>query len=253
MTGHKVPDSPGKTARGRWALRFFVGLCACLALPVLLVMQMPVAPAVGIAWDLANLLGYLAMACCLLLFIYAGRPRPVPPFSGRFFANLHRDLGYITLILVATHIAILLVSEPLLLEHLKPTAPYYMLAGLLASLILLTLVISSIPRWRRRVWPDYRRFKLLHAWLAIACVALSCWHVLGSHFYVNTAVKLVLGSLAATGVFAAYAWGRYRRPVQAQGVDRIRDTAVYSHRIAYGSLLLMLIVAIVIAVLRVPQ
>ena len=241
------------TGRRRWALRFFAGLCACLALPVLLIMQMPVVPAVGVAWDLANLLGYLALACCLLLFIYAGRPRRSPPFSGRFFANLHRDIGYIALILVIAHVGILLVSEPLLLEHLKPTAPFYMLAGLMASLILLFLVISSIPHWRRRIWPNYRHFKFLHAWLAVACVALCCWHVLVSQFYLNTGIKLVVGSLAAMAVFGFYLWGRYHRQGPAQRQSRLRDTAVYSHPIAYGSLVLLLIVAVGIAVLRVPQ
>jgi hypothetical protein len=81
-------------------------------------MQIPVVPVVGVVWDFANLLGYLALGCCLLLFVYAGRPRAFPPFSGRFFANLHRDLGYSALLLVSAHVVILLVSEPLLLLHL---------------------------------------------------------------------------------------------------------------------------------------
>ena len=215
-------------------------------------MQMPIVPAVGVAWDLANLLGYLALASCLLLFVYVGRPRVFPPFSGRFFANLHRDLGYIALLLVIAHIGILLFSEPMLLEHLKPTAPFYMLAGMVASLILLLLVISSITPWRRRIWPDYRRFKFLHAWLAVACVALSCWHVLVSRFYLNTAIKLVVGSLAAMAVFGFYLWGRNRWQGSTHGRARIRDTTVYSHRIAYGSFVLLLVVAFAIAVLRVP-
>jgi len=215
-------------------------------------MQMPMVPVVGVAWDLANLLGYLTIACCILLFVYAGRPRAFPPFSGRFFANIHRDLGYAALFFAIAHVAILLISEPLLLEHLKPTAPLYMLAGLVASLILLFLVIGSIPRWRRRIWPNYHRFKFLHAWLAVVCIALSCWHILGSSFYLNTTVKLVLGSLAAVAVFSFYLWGRYGWQGSAQGGTRIRDTAVYSHWIVYGSLVLLLVAVVAIAVLRVP-
>lgn len=231
-------------------MRFFAGLCACGALPLLLVLQVPVAPAVSSVWDLANLLGYLGLACLLLLFVYAGRPREFPPFSGRFFANLHRDLGYIALLLVTAHVAILLLWEPLLLEHLKLTAPTYMLVGLLASLILLALVMSSTPLWRKRIWPDYRRFKFVHAWLAVACLVLACWHVFGSQFYINTVFKLAAGCLMVTAVFGAYLWGRYRPRGAVQRYSRLRDTNVYSHRVAYGSMLLLLVVAAAVAVVR---
>ena len=112
------------------------------------------------------------------------------------FANLHRDLGYLALLVVAARVGLLLVAEPLLLEHLKPSAPLYMLAGLLANLLLLVLVVSSITRLRRRVWPDYQRFKRLHAWLAIACVAFIGWHVADSRFYLNTELKLALAGVA---------------------------------------------------------
>lgn len=238
--------------RRRLALRFLAGLSACLALPIVLIMQMPTAPAVGVVWDLANLLGYLALACCLLLFVYAGRPRHFPPFSGRFFANLHRDLGYIALLLLTAHVGFLLVSEPLLLEHLKPAAPMYMLAGLLASVILLILVVSSIPHWRRRIWPDYHHFKFLHALLAVVCLALACWHTLESHFYLNTGIKAWIGVLVTVTVFVFYLRGRYFPQRLAQRQSRIHDTALYSRRIALASLVLLFIAAIIVAVVRVP-
>jgi hypothetical protein len=38
-------------------------------------------------------------------------------------------------------VVILLVREPLLLEHLKPTAPLHMLAGLLALILLMLLAL----------------------------------------------------------------------------------------------------------------
>ena len=59
-------------------------------------------------------------------------------------------------------------------------------------------------------------------------------------------------SLAAVAVFSFYLWGRYRWQGSAQGGTRIRDTAVYSHWIVYGSLVLLLVAVVAIAVLRVP-
>ena len=214
---------------------------------------MPMAPAVDLAWDWANTLGYLGTAICLLLFIYAGRPRTFPPFSGRFFANLHRDLGYLALALVAGHVTLLLVAEPVLLEHLKPSAPLYMLAGLVASVLLLVLVVSSLTGLRKRIWSDYRWFKMLHALLAIACVAFIGWHVAGSRFYLNTAPKLAAGGVAVIGLMGFYLWGRLGRRPGNPRASRIRDTAGFSHLASYGSVLLLVTIALVTVLLRLPE
>jgi DMSO/TMAO reductase YedYZ heme-binding membrane subunit len=148
---------------------------------------------------------------------------------------------------VSAHVVILLVSEPLLLEHLKPTAPPYMLAGLGASVLLFVLVISSITRWRRRLWPDYRRFKWQHAWLAVICLLLACWHVVASDFYLNSTVKLVVGILVVIGIFARYLWVRFMTHGRGRGSHRIRNTAAYSHPISYGALILLLIAVFLLA------
>jgi amino acid transporter len=211
------------------------------------------APAVNLPWDWANTLGYLGAAICLLLFVYAGRPRTFPPFSGRFFANLHRDLGYLALALVAGHVALLLVAEPVLLEHLKPSAPLYMLAGLVASVLLLVLVVSSLTGLRKRIWSDYRRFKMPHALLAIACVAFIGWHVAGSRFYLNTAPKLAAGGAAVIGLVGFYLWARLGRQPGIPRGSRIREMTGYSHLVSYGSVLLLAAIALVVVLLRLPE
>lgn len=237
----------------RLALRFFAGLCACLSLPLVLASQMPRAPAAGPAWDWGNALGYLGLAACLLLFIYAGRPRVFPPFHGRFFASLHRDLGYAALWLVTGHVGLLLYAEPLLLEYLKPTAPLYMLAGLAALLLLLVLVISSVTGWRKRLWPDYRRFRRLHGWLAIACVALTGWHVAGSHFYLNSPLKLGTGALAVVVVIGCYLRGRGSRHPRGRRELARRTPPAYSRLLAYGSMLLLALAALALVLPELPQ
>jgi hypothetical protein len=219
-------------------------------LPLVLVWQLPLAPFAGLAWDWANNLGYLGVAIIMLLFIYAGRPRAFPPFSGRFFANLHRDLGYLALLLVAAHVGLLLAAEPLLLEHLKPSAPLYMLAGLVATVLLLVLVVSSITALRRRIWPDYRRFRSLHAWLAIACAVLAGWHVAGSHFYLNTNFKLAVAGTVAIAVLAYYLSARRGARRRVRFVSRLRNTAACSHLLSYGATLLLVILALALVALR---
>ncbi len=214
---------------------------------------MPLAPFAGLAWDWANALGYLGLAIVLLLFIYAGRPRAFPPFGGRFFANLHRDLGYLALLLVAAHVGLLLATEPLLLEHLKPSAPLYMLAGLVATALLLVLVVPSITGLRRRIWRDYRRFKRLHAWLAIACVALIAWHVAGSRFYLNTPVKLALAGAAASALLAYYLRTRRGPRRRARYSSRQRAGAAYAPLLSYGPALLLVILTLALVALRVPE
>lgn len=226
----------------RQALAFGVVVTLCLLAPVALVSLWPVPPHIAVPWDWANGMGYMALASSLFLFIYKGRARRFPAFSGRFFANLHRDLGYITLFLLSGHVGILLLAEPLLLAHLKPTAPLHMLAGLLALVLMVLLVVSSIPVCRRSLWPDYHLFRHLHALTAVAIVALTFYHVLASGFYLNSPWKLGLVTALGTGILAYYTAYKYR-PVAASA-SRTRHSARYSHLISYGSALLALLLCL---------
>jgi len=245
-------SSPEAAARGL-TLRFFAGLCACISLPLVLVAQWPAAPAAGLAWDLGNALGYLAVATCLLLFVYRGRPRRFPPFGGRFFAGMHRHLGFVALLLTSCHVGLLLLAEPLLLEHLKPSAPAYMLAGLLASMLLLAVVITSITAIRRRIWGDYHRFRWLHGLLGVACLVLIGWHVGGSAFYLNTPAKLAVALLALIVVLGSYrresSLGRQRRPAPR----RIPGATPHAAALSYGAAALVALLAIALLALPVPE
>jgi predicted ferric reductase len=202
------------------------------------VLLVPQPAPLDLTWDLANAAGYLSLAFCLLLFVYAGRARTFPPFSGRFFANLHRDLGYCALALALAHAGLLLYREPLLLEHLKPTAPLHMLAGTLALFFMLLLVLSSLPRVRRRIWPDYHRFRHLHAVVSVCLVVLSLYHVVESGYYLNHSWKVAL--LLAVSAILLVAYALRRHGAIGGAVDRTRNSARYSHLITYGALLLAL-------------
>lgn len=221
-------------------------LCARFALLVALLLAMPLAvalvlgpPPVSYLWDVANLLGFLSLACMLLLFYYTGRPRIFPPFSGRFFANLHRDIGYLSLVFIVLHTGLLLFAEPQLVEHLKLTAPLYMLAGLAAASLCLLLVLSSVTPLRRATWADYRAFRQLHGWLSLLVLALALLHLCGSAFYLNHSVKLVVVCGITCALAAYYLIDGHRSRSLRAGRVRVRDSARFSHFVSYGAGLLM--------------
>ncbi len=220
------------------AIKFSALLLLCLLTPLLLVSLAPAPAPIYTLWDWANVMGYMVLTLSLLLFVYRGRARSFPAFSGRFFANLHRDLGYIAMLLLTGHVAVLLWVEPLLLEHLKPSAPLHMLAGLFALLFMLMLVISSVPFLRRRLWPDYHRFRSVHALFAAVILGLTIYHVVMSGFYMNSEWKLAV--LAVVGCCVAASAIRRERTVLLSGIIRIRNSAGYSHMITYCVTLLVL-------------
>lgn len=244
MNGSTGLRNPSR-ARGS-AIRFVCLLVLCLGLPLLLVSLGPRAPAVNLLWDWSNALGYVALSLGMLLFVYAGRPRSFPPFSGRFFANIHRDFGYIALALVVFHIALMLYDQPLLLEHMKPTAPVHMLAGLVSAVLMLLLVMTSITPLRRRLWSDYQRFRVFHAWLSIAALLLLLVHVVGSGYYLNSVWKMALCLLIAAVVLGQYLDTRFVHLRHDRSVKRLRDTSHYSHLVSYGSVVLVMTASLVL-------
>ncbi len=224
------------------ALKFSVLLAACMLAPIVLLALYPSPPGIYAVWDLANAMGYLALSITLLLFVYKGRARGFPAYSGRFFANLHRDLGYIVALLLLAHVGLLLLAEPLLLEHIKPTAPLHMLSGLIALIVMLLLVVSSIPALRRRLWPDYHLFRHVHAVMAVAGLGLVFYHVLVSGYYLNSLWKTGLLATVTAGIVAYYARGKY--PAVPATALRVRNSARYSHMISYGCATVALLICL---------
>lgn len=230
------------------AVKFSALLCACMLLPVLVVFLFSPAPAIYPLWDWANTMGYLVIASTTFLLIYKGRARSFPAYSGQFFANLHRDLGYITAILLAGHVSLLLYAEPLLLEHMKPTAPLHMLSGWIALILMSLLLATSIPAMRRRIWQDYHFFRRVHAMLAVAVIGLGFYHVVFSGFYLNENWKTALYFVIATGTVV---WSvAFSKPAVSSGNIRIRNSSGFSHLITYGCTTVVLVLCLVIVLVK---
>jgi hypothetical protein len=230
------------------ALHFAVLLALCILAPIASLAIFPSPPGISVIWDLANATAYLAVSICMLLFIYKGRARAFPPFSGRFFANLHRDFGYIVALLLVTHVGLMLLAEPLLVYHLKPTAPLHMLSGLIALALMLLLVVCSIPTIRRRLWSNYHLFRHMHAVIAVAALALTCHHIIVSGFYLNSPWKIFFVSVIALGVLLYYVTGNY--PLMSSTAHRLKNSGRYSHLISYGCVTVALLICTVLIVMN---
>ena len=226
--------------------RLYLRVGAGLIVPLCIIWAIAASPATEFLWDWANTLGYIAALLIILLFVYRGQMLPGVPLSGRFFVDLHRDLGYAALLLSALHVLVLLASEPLLLEHLKPTAPWYMLAGLAGTLVLTALLVLSLPALRKGFWSDYRLFRQVHLWLALALLLLLYIHVLGSRFYLNSYWKQ--GGFLLFGILVLFTFIRDRsRPKAVQfSVQRLRGNGVTARLISAGCAALAAVVALML-------
>jgi len=205
-------------------------------------------PLTGVVWDFANALGYVAVAYFLLLFVFHGKQKVYPLFKGHFFTRFHRDLGFGAFILTFLHIVILLIQEPLLLEHLKLSAPWYMLSGLLASLLMVILVLSSLVRFRSRIWKDYRRFQWTHKWGAILLVMLIGFHIVGSGYYMNSPFKVILLSAFCLGTLLHYVHEQKTKTLDIQ--IRVKSSKHTSAWISFSLMTLFSIATLIVIILQ---
>lgn len=163
----------------------------------------------GWSWDFANGLGFVAFGGLLYLTLASG---PV----GNLRA--HQVLGYALLGLATVHVFWLLLIDPVVVEYVLPGAPLYMWMGIGGLVLLIVLIAIGLPQYRLRLHKHYASFRYWHRVLAIAAIAATGYHIVGSNFYLHTSLQIVLFVVLAAIVCFA---GR-RLPV----------SAVISHRTA---------------------
>ncbi|AYF90007.1 MULTISPECIES: ferric reductase-like transmembrane domain-containing protein [unclassified Pseudomonas] len=211
------------------------------ALPYVLVFLVDAMPGLAPAWDFANAAGLFGGVILLLLFVYCGRPMSRPYFDGKFFMVLHRDLGYAVLILLALHVGLLLVDEPLVVDYLLPSASLPMLAGTLAALLLLILVPISLPAVRQRLWRHHLRFRRWHYGISSVLLVLLAVHVIGTGFYTGACWKAVLWGVITS---CALIWPLLpRSPLAPAEGHRRRNTGGLASRLCAGLLVFVLCLA----------
>jgi hypothetical protein len=129
----------------------------------------------------------------------------------------HADIAYVAVALVLVHTVGLVVLDTTNIEYLKLSAPWSMLAAIVATVLLLVVLISSWYRIALKI--RYRSWRLWHIGLSLAATGLMAFHVIDAGYYVNSPIKLsVFVTLVAGPSLMALADGAL-----ARGHARTRD------------------------------
>ena len=129
----------------------------------------------GVLWNTAHGLGYAAFIC--LLYSCFSKPAKLNIVS-------HRLLGYLTLLLTGLHVVVLLITDPITFEYLKPSAPIYMWLGSFSAIFMVCIIISSLTRFKSLFYNSSANFKKVHRIMSWLIIAGSLVHIIDSGFYI---------------------------------------------------------------------
>lgn len=194
-------------------------------------------PAAGNIWDWLGGIGLVALGFLLSLCWEAESPARQPRL------NVHRNLAVAALVLATLHGVGYLVSDPISIQYLKPTAPVHMLVGIIGFVLLLFLTLTSLTGPRRKLYAGFKSFRRWHLCLSITVVTTAVWHVLGTGYLLNSAQKTALFTVLALAVpVAAYMLRR-------QGIPTAVSTAPASPAAADRGVLLIMLIGLLLSCL----
>ena len=179
--------------RGLFWISVYLGLVLFPCL-VLLFGDMP--GGYGFWWDFSMALGFAAASMMALMFFLTSRyKRAALPFGVDIIYYFHKHISLLLFLFAAAHAVILLSTEPVVWEMLKPGhLNRYMAAGILSLVFLGFLVISSL--WRKQLQIHYDNWRIIHVFLAVAAFILALVHVEGVGYYIATPAKrLIWGTI----------------------------------------------------------
>ena len=152
----------------------------------------------GVGWELSQWAGLAGAVACIAL---AGAPMRARSSTPPTLVSLrvHTLVGWTALLGVCLHVVGLVLSDPTVVEYLKPTTPLYQLAGIEAVLVLLLLVMTGAGAMRRRLWKSHRSFQATHVVLGCVLAALIAVHVVVTARYIGGRGRRVLIVAATIG------------------------------------------------------
>ncbi len=180
----------------------------------------------GWFWDIGNALGFLAFAGLLFQMI---------PLRGRAAMDAHEWLGYGVLGLAILHGFWFLAGDGAVHVYLQPGAPFSMILGLGAVLVLAGLTVLARMPDRLLRHQSYRSFRDLHRTLALLAAGGATLHVVLTRFYLSGLVQAAL--FAGLTLAMCYARGWWERVP-------LRTTAPLAGYLALGAVAVGLFAAL---------
>jgi hypothetical protein len=150
----------------------------------------------GWVWDAANAAGFVAAALLIYLHVETGAARSRPAAHAAFYSRLHNNVALLALVFVAVHVVALLVDDATTFEYWKLSAPHYMLAGIVAIVLMTVVTATAYTKPRRALFTTPARFRRVHGIASLVLTLLVAWHIAGSAFYFDTTFKAALCVIA---------------------------------------------------------
>jgi predicted ferric reductase len=149
--------------------------------------------------EISVALGFAGLAMMSLQFVLTARFKAIKaPYGADIVYHFHRQVSLVAFVLILTHPLLLFTFSPDTLSLLNPlTAPWRARAGLVAILLMLALISTSL--WRKQLSLEYTTWRIWHGILATTAVVLAMVHVILARHYLNTPWKQVFW--IAYGVF----------------------------------------------------
>lgn len=186
----------------------------CSAILLLLLVFPPIPVIIPLVWIIAMLSGYGAAVLMGVLMLLPLR-RVVFSNWGRISVPSHERLALWCLGLSAVHAAILIISDPVMIEYLKWHQPRHMIAGNAGFVLLALLVITSLERVRVAMFGVRLRFRPIHVVASLVLVVLTAAHMLGSAIYLEGRMKFAALAMICAGLAAL----ALRRPLAPEDTD----------------------------------
>ena len=181
------------------------------SLGVLALLLCPLPASGGWLWDGGIAAGYASLVVAATLYLYPLRGAGLP-HKRLFTLSQHRRIGWIALGLGLLHTVIVLVAQPLVGHYLLPSAPLYMLLGLVALIALAVLVATGLTARTALRKPAARESTptsvTTHGVLAAALLALLGIHIVASGQLLDRPAKVVTACLLLA---IPLVWAGFRR------------------------------------------
>jgi hypothetical protein len=165
---------------------------ASLAALALLLCPLPASG--GWLWDSGIALGYASLVVAATLYLYPLRGAGLP-HKRLFTLSQHRRIGWIALGAGLLHTVILLVAQPLVGHYLLPSAPLYMLLGLVGLVVVAILVATGLTARTALRSPTARESTpasvTTHGVLAAALLPVLCIHIVASGQLLDQPAKVI--------------------------------------------------------------